>query len=854
MYWSPSSKTALAEAELEYNERHISRCVFIRFPLVRLPHKLAQDSKVNPERISALIWTTTPWTLPANKAIAVNADLDYCLIEIPALPEFGQMFVCKERIDHLKSFLETDVQINIITAMLKGSDIAGQTDYINIFQGASWIPQKIIDAKFVSATSGTGLVHLAPGHGLDDYNACKELGSDFISPVDDDGCFTVDAYPENPKLLKGKNVFREGMQAVINFLENPPSMKVGDNELWGSHVLATHQIEHRYPLDWRTKRPLIVRATAQWFADIECVKEEAFQALDSVKFIPESVRTRLESFVKGRSYWCISRQRAWGVPIPALYRTDDGSNDAVMTRDTISHINTVFNMRGTDAWWSDAEDDPAWIPPFLEGTYVRGKDTMDVWFDSGSSWTLLERWHGHKPVADIYLEGTDQHRGWFQSSLLTYFAFYDWGGRPAQAPFAKLITHGFTLDHKGRKMSKSLGNVVHPEEIMTGSLFPPPAEGKNVSQHSGNERKRLLKGSGTDVLRLWVASHDYTNDIRINEPTLKSIHGNMQKYRITIKWLLGVLDDYNSSSIASKEAKDYTSDHRLLDQIAIHQLRMCSEMVHNAYSDYEFYKAVSAINKYINQDLSAFYFEAIKDRVYAGTSHDRLSAQKVLVIILNELLLMLGPITPLLVEEAFDYMSMHVRYKGEHPLRRIWSPVKAYADVTGAADAENETSVDLEKQIQILEAVQNAIKHAQEEARLEKRIGSGLECDVIIVLPTDCSGVVQRVLSTERAAELAAMFVVSKLKVQIGGQRGTNADSLASPASSPKYSHSNNAVWTHEVNFEAQSSTGKMGKIIVTPGSKHKCPRCWRFVAEEKDTVCVRCEGVMKDVDAKAAM
>lgn len=854
MYWSPSSRTALAEAELEYNERHISKCAFVRFPLVRLPHVIAQASDIKSDHISALIWTTTPWTLPANKAIAVHADLSYCLIEIPAMPEFGQMLVCRERIDHLKSLLASDVQINVITEMFKGSDIAGETDYINIFQGAGWIPQKIIDAKFVSATSGTGLVHLAPGHGLEDYNACKELGLDFKSPVNESGCFTADAYPENPKLLEGKNVFREGMQAVINFLENPPSLKIGDIELWGSHVLATHQIEHKYPLDWRTKRPLIVRATAQWFADIEGVREEAVETLNSVHFIPESVKTRLESFIKGRNYWCISRQRAWGVPIPALYRVDDGSNSAVMTKDTISHINTVFNMRGTDAWWSDAEDDPAWIPPFLEGTYIRGKDTMDVWFDSGSSWTLLEKWHGHKPVADVYLEGTDQHRGWFQSSLLTYFAFYDWGGRPAQAPFAKLITHGFTLDHKGRKMSKSLGNVVHPEEIMTGSLFPPPAEGKNVSQHSGNEKKRLLKGSGTDVLRLWVAGHDYTNDIRINESALKSIHGNLQKYRITIKWLLGVLDDYNSSSVVSKEAQDFTNDHRLLDEIALYQLKKSSETVHRAYKEYEFYKAVIAINKYVNQDLSAFYFEAVKDRVYAGTLHDRISAQKVLVVILNELLLMLAPITPLLVEETFDYMSMHVRHEGEHPLRRIWTPAKSFIGIVDDTVAKHKTREDLEITIQILEDVQNAIKQAQEKARLEKKIGSGLECDVRIILPTDCSDVVQRVLSTERAAELAAMFVVSKLDVQVDCQKGTSIESLAFPTASAEPSRSTKAFWMHESEFQAQSSSGKTGKVIVTPGSKYKCPRCWRLVARKKDSVCERCDGVMKGVDTKAVI
>ena len=888
VYWSPSSKTALAEAELEYNERHISRCAFVRFPLVKLPDVLVRDTRVDASHISALIWTTTPWTLPANKAIAVNAGLDYCLVEIPALPELGQLLICRDRLEHVKSFLERDVQVKVIIETIKGSDLVRKTEYINILQGKGWEPQKIIDARFVTATSGTGLVHLAPGHGLDDYNACKELDSGFKSPVDDDGCFTAEAYPDNPNLLQGKNVFREGMRAVIDFLENAPSMQVRGIELWGSHILATHQIEHKYPLDWRTKRPLIVRATAQWFADIEGIKKEALSALASVGFTPESAKARLESFIRGRNYWCISRQRPWGVPIPALYRVDDGSNSAVMTKETISHINTVFNMRGTDAWWSDAEDDPAWIPSFLEGKYVRGKDTMDVWFDSGSSWTMLEKWHGFKPVADVYLEGTDQHRGWFQSSLLTYSAFYDWKDGIAKAPFAKLITHGFTLDHKGRKMSKSMGNVVHPEEIMTGSLFAPPAEGKNVAQHSGNEKRRYLKGIGTDVLRLWVANHDYKNDIRINEATLKSVHGNLQKYRITVKWLLGVLEDYTTTSAASSLLKDYTNDHQLLDQIALHHLRATSAAVHEAYSQYEFFKAVSAINRYINHNLSSFYFEAIKDRVYAGTIHDRLSAQRVLVIILNELLLMLSPVTPLLIEEAFDHMPMHVRHEGEHPLRRIWTPTQAGAednkdynnnnnneDDAVAAKAMTTTTIpNLKVKAEVLERVHSAIRQAQEEARNEKKIGSGLECDVCIFLPEECDGVVQEVLSPERTAELAAMFVVSKLEIRMaeaveGADAGVGAAPFIPPASlsvdvSSSFSSSSSG-WKYESQFSVTfpvssssttiktttcSSPGEMGKVVILPASRHKCPRCWRYVAPEKNKVCGRCEAVLSGRDA----
>ena len=839
VYWSPISKTALAEAELEYNERHISRCAFVRFPLVKVPDFLKNNNDIKTSHLSALIWTTTPWTLPANKAIAVGADLDYCVIEVLSMPEFGQMVIGKDRLEHVISFLGDDVDVRIVVDEFKGRELAGKAEYTNILQGSSWSPQSILEAKFVSAASGTGLVQLAPGHGHDDFNACKDMGP-FKSPVDDNGCFTEDAYPDCPGLLQGKNILREGTKAVIDLLDNPPPIKIENLDLWGSFVFATHQIEHKYPLDWRTKRPVIVRATNQWFADIESVKEQAVEALESVDFIPQSGRARLESFIRGRDYWCISRQRSWGVPIPALYRIDDGSNDVTVTKKSIDHISKALRERGTDAWWTDKEDEPAWVHPSLEGRYVRGKDTMDVWFDSGSSWTLLKRQLGNNAVADVYLEGTDQHRGWFQSSLLTYCAYYGGDNNKPRAPFKRLVTHGFTLDEFGRKMSKSLNNVVQPEEIMGGVLFPRPKEGNVPLKHSRPERKVFLKGAGTDALRLWVASNDFTNDIVISQAMLKSVHSSMQKYRVTLKWLLGVLDSFKPIRVAGEDLMLPTNNHQLLDQIALYQLASASKSVYDAYSRFEFSRAVITINKYVNHNLSAFYFEAIKDRVYAGTVQDRLSAQRVLTVILNELLLMLAPITPLLVEETFDYMSMHVRQQNVHPLHRIWEPF------TTGEEEENAQSVrETEATIMIVNTVHNAIKQVQEQARSNSHVGSGLECDIHISIPEDSGPAVQKLITAENERTLAAMFVVSDVEIN-NRMKGEESDNRPSSAAADEGGGESRS-WKYVAHFDAQSPTGQMGSVTAVPATKHKCPRCWRYASEKPDRACERCDFVLAE-------
>lgn len=387
----------------------------------------------------------------------------------------GQFIVAKDRLEDLSSYLPEGAKFNIIVDSISGSQLEN-TEYTNVLSGDN---NKIIHADFVTSSSGTGLVHIAPGHGMDDYNVCLKLGiGPAFAPVDDHGKYTASALPSNSSYLQGLEVENAGAKAVIALLRDPssnlhlPALKVSS-----SLVFATHSFKHKNPIDWRTKQPVIVRATEQWFADVGSVQEAALQSLDHVLFLPESGESRLRSFLQGRSQWCISRQRCWGVPIPALFHK--GTGEAVFTTDSINHIIEVIRQRGTDAWWGDAQDDPAWLAPGLEkGQYVRGKDTMDVWFDSGTSWASLPvREDG--TVADVVLEGTDQHRGWFQSLLLTYLSSQKGEMKP---PVNSIITHGFTLDQSGRKMSKSLGNVISPEEILSGTLLPPPSKSRPATK------------------------------------------------------------------------------------------------------------------------------------------------------------------------------------------------------------------------------------------------------------------------------------------------------------------------------------------------------------------------------------
>lgn len=793
VYWSPSSGTALAEAELEYKDNHVSTAAYVRFPVAdaadgALRELLGEDFR---GRLDAVIWTTTPWTLPANKAIAVHDDLEYVLIR------HGEDALivgrdCLAQVSKLCLDRTEEDDLMIITSC-QGSDLRRFT-YRNPLHGKDAALQPIVHADFVSADSGSGLVHLAPGHGHDDYEVCRTLGLDISAPVDDHGKFTAEAYPQDPSRLQGLFTQKKGNETVL--------------EILGQNVLHVHEYQHKYPCDWRTKKPIIVRATAQWFADLTDIKGEAVKALEDVHFNPPSGRTRLESFVKGRSEWCISRQRAWGVPIPALY---DSNGDAVMTEESVQHIISIIQERGTDAWWSDDADDAAWIPPFLRGEtrYRRGTDTMDVWFDSGSSWT-----HEGGARADVYLEGSDQHRGWFQSSLLTRVAAAAAAGPGSKslvdqtvglAPFRRLITHGFTLDKNGRKMSKSIGNILTPSEVMEGTLVGPAKKkkNKNASQADAQNSAPEFDALGPDALRLWAASSDYTHDVVIGTPVLKAIHQSLLKYRTISKMLLG-------SMLESARTAPLTAT----DHIAIIQLRDTMEEVGKANDNFEFHKSFSLLSRWINSELSAFYLEALKDRLYCGDGGG------VLEPIFWGLLRMLAPITPMLVEEVWDHTPEWLRDGAVHPLQQLYSfPIVDESRLPG-------NEADLRQAIPVLAALHAGIKSATELARRDKVMGSSLQCCIVLEIPDPA---VVGSLELLRG-ELEDLFVASSVAI--------NEPIPDAPE------------WKYEVEFPVPRAGGGVSadvlcKVWVLPPKAHKCPRCWRYVAPKEEELCGRCEDVL---------
>lgn len=617
VYWSPSSKTALAEAELEYKDDHVSNSAWIRFPIKSDWRGMSQFKDIQGDiegNLYAVIWTTTPWTLPANRAIAVHNDLAYYVVRVGN----DGILVAESQLETFLSTLGLEHAVSL--KRLHGTELT-DLKYINRLHGKDAQPQPIIHADFVSADSGTGLVHLAPGHGMDDYEACRALGIPVSAPIDDDGKFTREAYPDSPELLSSApSVIEGGSKNVLSLLEPH-----GD-------VLFVKDYVHKYPYDWRTKRPVIIRATEQWFADVASIKDEALASLNDVRFIPETGKKRLESFVKGRSEWCISRQRAWGVPIPALY---DSNGAAIVNEEVVDHIISVIQERGTHAWWSDAPDDEAWVPSSMKGgNFRRGTDTMDVWFDSGSSWTQMQG------RADIYLEGSDQHRGWFQSSLLTRIAAGTVGEANfiKGAPFKQLITHGFTLDQEGKKMSKSLGNIIEPHQVIDGTLLP-PVKRKGKATAAQGSAAPTYDALGPDALRLWVASSDYTRDVVIGAPVLQAVHTSLVRYRTIAKMLLGSLH------AAARVAPLGTADH-----IAVAQLQdVMAEVARAAHDGHEFHRALAAVNRWVTNDLSAFYLEALKDRLYCGDGGG------VLEPVFFGFLRMLAPVAPLLVEEVWEH-------------------------------------------------------------------------------------------------------------------------------------------------------------------------------------------------------
>ncbi|KAI4147221.1 MAG: hypothetical protein LQ340_005653 [Diploschistes diacapsis] len=831
VYWSPSTMTALAEAELEYNADHTSVAAFVKFPMVTLPKRLKKQLEHTEDAVNAVIWTTTPWTIPANKAIAVHKQLEYVVVRSPM---HGTLLVAKTRLSEFGKIVNEDLGDRVLGTCL-GSELVG-TEYRHPLLSKQAPPQPVFHADFVSADSGTGLVHVAPGHGMDDYKLCQEYGIEPFAPVDDQGRFTTEVLPDEPQLLGGLSVLDPGSHAVLELLRGR------------GYLINEQAYKHKYPYDWRSKTPVIIRSTRQWFADLSDIRESALQSLHSVRFVPDGGHDRLSSFVRGRSEWCISRQRAWGVPIPALYDKDTG--EAIMTAESISHIISVMMERGTGAWWVDDETDQSWVLPALrdDGVFLRGKETMDVWFDSGTSWQEIGSELGGQasPTADVYLEGTDQHRGWFQSSLLTKIASQIGSRVPAPvAPFKTLVTHGFTLDSKGKKMSKSEGNVVSPNDIIEGKLAPPV---RNL-----RDKKLTHRGFGPDALRLWVASSDCSHDIQVGKLVAKSVNINMTKLRVTFKLLLGLLDTHQPQQRASFDSL------RATDQMALIRLRNLSSAVHDAYSKFEYHRAAAAILSYINTDFSSFYFQTVKDRLYASAakSPSRINAQLVVWEIFKNLLHLLYPITPLLIEEALDHLP--AQHRGFHPVKTMHGSnvIEQYRAITGPW-----LDPVLEADMPYLSALSDTVNTTQEIGRKKKQLGSSLQCFVAIRLPDapTAPGAIDpfREVLLRRVRDLEDILVVSRVELYTHTPTDSKPDTTAPAPCAASNILPNpplaleDAPWKYSAAHSYTSPDGQLRRtaIDVYAPAADKCMRCWKYNvptdANLEESMCTRCLGVVE--------
>ncbi|VBB06181.1 isoleucine-trna ligase [Lucifera butyrica] len=593
VYWCPSCETALAEAEIEYAEKK-SHSIYVKFPLVNDKGNLPVG--VDAGNVYAVIWTTTPWTMPANVAIAVNPELDYIWAECN-----GEIYLLAAELAQQVA-KANGIESYTVLATMKGAQLEGMVFAHPFLERES----VVILGEHVTLEQGTGCVHTAPGHGQEDFEVGMKYGLPVINPVDHSGHFTAEGGNFQGLFVGDANV--------------PVIKELAERGM----LLGKGSVKHQYAHCWRCKNPIIYRATEQWFASVDGFRQEALGAIAGVEWVPAWGEDRIRNMVADRHDWCISRQRVWGVPIPIFYCNQ--CQEHIVNDTTIAAVRDLFQQEGSDAWWakSAAEILPAGFtcPHCGHDSFRKESDIMDVWFDSGSSHAaVLEQRENLTWPADMYLEGSDQHRGWFQSSLLTSVA------TRGKAPYKTVLTHGFVVDGEGRKMSKSVGNTIYPQEV--------------------------IKKYGADVLRLWVASADYKADIRISNDILKQLSEVYRKVRNTFRYILGNLHDFNPGT--DKVAYDSLPE---IDRWALLRLEQVRERVTKAYEDYEFHLLYHTVHNYCVIDLSAVYLDILKDRVYTAVpdSPERRAAQTVMYEVLNTLVIMLAPVLTFTTEEVWQYM------------------------------------------------------------------------------------------------------------------------------------------------------------------------------------------------------
>lgn len=736
VYWCPHDQTALAEAEIEYADDPCTT-LFVKFAVKDDKGKLAGYGDVS--GMSFVIWTTTPWTIPGNMAISLNAEFDYVLLKAPG----GEVYIlAKDLAESVCKAAHIDFASCEVLATLKGSDFELMTAAHPLFDRES----VILNGDHVTLDAGTGCVHTAPGFGAEDYAICRAYDKAGLTnigvpvPVNAKGVMTDARY--------------EGQ-----FYDKANDQVVVDLEECGA-LLAKEHIKHSYPHCWRCKHPIIYRATEQWFCSVDAIKDAAVKACDDIKWKPDWGKDRMTSMISERSDWCISRQRVWGVPIPIFYCEKCGED--IVTSETISRVSALFREHGSNIWFDKTADElvPEGFvcPKCGHAHFTKESDIMDVWFDSGSTHAAVldARPYLHFP-ADVYLEGGDQYRGWFQSSMLTSVA------TKGVAPYKQIITHGWTVDGDGKAMHKSLGNAVAPEEV--------------------------IKDYGADMLRLWVASADYTQDMRISKEIMKQLSEAYLKIRNTARYMLGNLSgfDPDGDSLPYEQLQD-------LDKWALSRLRELTAAVQGYYNKYEFHGVYRSIYNFCVVELSNFYFDIIKDRLYCADQAARRSARTALYQILDSMTRLVAPILAFTSEEIWCAMPHRAADNAESVLLNDMPKAEDLPALTEAESARWTA----------LTAAREDVNKALEAARSEKIIGKSLEAAVVI------GGEHAKALAGESESFLAEIFIASKVALD-------------------------------------PSAEG----IKVTAAQGEKCERCWMVsedVGRDRDhpTLCPRCAHVVK--------
>ena len=715
VYWSPSSESALAEAEIEYHDRK-DPSIFVAFPVVEGNDKVKEGDNL-------VIWTTTPWTLPCNTGIAISDKFDYAKVLV------GDKYyiVANELLDSLAK--EFNWENYEVVDVFSGSEFKG-VKYKHVFMDRV---APVVDGFHVTLDAGTGLVHIAPMYGADDFIIGKEYGLEMVNGIDDQGVLNELSGPFNGLFFEDAN------KAVTVKLE----------EL--GVLLKLKFITHSYPHDWRTKKPIIFRATKQWFCSIDKIRDDLLKELENnVKFHTEWGKKRLYNMIHDRGDWCISRQRVWGVPIPIFYN-EDGSE--IVDYDVMMHVADLFRKYGSNIWFEkEAKDllpEGYTNPASPNGNFTKEEDIMDVWFDSGSTWNGVLIEQGLPYPSDMYLEGSDQYRGWFNSSLICGVAV------TGKAPYKELVSHGFTLDGNGNKMSKSLGNVIVPAD--------------------------MVRLHGSDILRLWVASTDYTEDVRISDDLIKQVKESYRKIRNTYKFMLGNLKDFDYT----KDSVKY-EDMPYYDKYMMNELNKFTKNVLEEYNNYNFQNVYKLVNNFVSFTLSNFYLDFTKDILYIEKADSlvRRSVQTVLYNILNNEVKLLAPILPYTSEEVYSLLphteeSVHLTDMPE---------VVTYSD-----------STEVEELFNLFFELKDKVNKKLEEARNEKLIGSALEAVVKINLDPKYNEVKEKL-----GSYLHQLFIVSKVEYTTDGE-----------------------------------------EVVVEKSTGEKCNRCWNYVDHLNGDICDRCHNII---------